>query len=307
MNPIPSLVQAADGEDRFADLPGGFRICYRCFGDPWDEPVLLIAGLALQLISWPESFIAALVGNGHYVIAPDNRDVGRSSGATTPPPGKLRQLMGWPPAGNYSLDDMADDMVRLARHLGLERVHVIGMSMGGMIAQTIAARHPGLVASLTSIFSTTGAAGVGQPERSTVMKLAQPAPRDVDEAVSRYVDLMRHIGNPDAPAIETVWKDYARRAWERGGNRANASGVARQIAAIQKSGDRTAQLARVQAPALVLHGDLDRIVAPSGGEATARAIPGARRATIHGMRHQIDDQCTPELMAHILPHLRQGA
>jgi pimeloyl-ACP methyl ester carboxylesterase len=306
MTSIPSLVRADDGADRFADLPGGFRICYRCFGEARDKPVLLIAGLGLQLISWPDSFIAGLVAQGHFVIAPDNRDAGRSSNAATPPPGRLRQLMGWPPAENYSLDDMADDMVRLVRHLALARVHLVGMSMGGMIIQTIAARHPERVHSLTSIFSTTGAAGVGQPERSTLLKLARSAPRNVDESARGYADLMMHIGNPAVPGIEAVWEAYARRAWERGGNRANASGMARQIAAIQKSGDRTAQLKRIQAPTLVLHGDLDRIVAPSGGAATARAIDGARLVTIPGMRHQIDDQCGPTLLAHMLPHLRQA-
>jgi non-heme chloroperoxidase len=306
MNPIPSLIQSSDDADRFADLPGDFRICYRCFGEPGDEPVLLIAGLGLQLVSWPDSFIAALVENRHYVIVLDNRDVGRSSRASTPPPGKIRQLLAWPPAASYSLDDMADDMVRLLRHLGLVRVHLVGMSMGGMIAQTIAARHPELTASLTSIFSNTGAPGVGQPERSTLMKLAKPAPRNAGEAARGYVDLMKHIGNPAAPAIETVWTEYARRAWERNGNRANAAGTARQIAAIQKSGDRTAQLGRIQAPTLVLHGDRDRIVAPSGGAATARAIAGAKLVTIPGMRHQIDDQSGPQLIAHLLPHLRQA-
>jgi pimeloyl-ACP methyl ester carboxylesterase len=180
------------------------------------------------------------------------------------------------------------------------------MSMGGMIAQTIAARHPGLAASLTSIFSNTGAAGAGQTERSTLMLLAKPAPRTVDESVARYATLMQHIGNPAAPGLETVWADYTRRAWARSGNRANASGVARQIAAIQKSGDRTEQLKRIQAPTLVLHGDQDRIVAPSGGAATARAIAGAKLVTIAGMRHQIDDQCGPQMLAHILPHLQQA-
>jgi non-heme chloroperoxidase len=307
MPPIPSLIQAPDDADHFADLPDNFRICYRSFGQPEDEPVLLIAGLGIQLISWPASFIAALVEQRYFVIAPDNRDVGRSSSAGTPAPGRLRQLLAWPPAENYSLDDMADDMVRLARHLKLKRVHLAGMSMGGMIAQTIAARHPGMTASLTSIFSTTGAADVGQPERSTLRLLLRSVPRDINTAVDQFATLMTHIGNPAVPGIASAWADYAKRAWQRSGNCVKASGIARQIAAIQKSGDRTAQLKRIQAPTLVLHGDRDRIVAPSGGEATARAIAGARHVTIVGMRHQIDDECTVEMMTHMLPHLRQAA
>lgn len=295
-----------EAEERFVTLPDDLRICYRCFGDPRGEPLLLIAGLGLQLISWPASFIDALVAAGHFVIAPDNRDAGRSSGVSTPPPGRLRQLLAWPHASNYGLDDMANDMVLLLQHLNVARAHVVGMSMGGMVGQTMASRYPSTVLSLCSIFSTTGAPGVGRPELSTMLKMTKSAPRSMDEAVSRHAAMMKHIGDGTVPGIAEVWADYAQRAWVRNGCRANSRGTARQIAAIQKSGDRTAQLKRVKAPTLVLHGDLDRIVAPSGGAATAKAIPGARLITIAGMRHQIDNRVSGELTAHICAHIRKA-
>jgi non-heme chloroperoxidase len=291
-------------EDRFADLSDGLRICYRTYGAPERETILLIAGLGLQLISWPQDFISALVGEGYQVIAPDNRDAGRSSKLKTRPPGKLDLFLRRAPAENYDLNDMADDMSRLLTSLRVPAAHVVGMSMGGMIGQNFAARHPEQVRSLVSIFSTTGAKNVGQPAFSTVWRMGRPAPRSSAEAVERFVGMMRHIGDPTVPGIEAAWSDYAARGWERSGNRANASGLLRQIAAVHKSGDRTAQLQRIRARTLVLHGDKDLMVHPSGGRATLQCIEGARMVTIAGMRHQIDHQRAPELATHILSHIR---
>lgn len=307
MNVVPSSIAPSGQPDqnRFVTLPDGLKICYRTHGAPSGTPLLLIAGLGLQLISWPEALIEALVAAGHRVIAPDNRDAGRSSNMTTRPPDKMRQLLAWAPVDNYSLDDMADDMARLLHHLDVSSVHVVGMSMGGMIAQTLASRRPELVRSLTSIFSTTGARTVGQPAMSTILKMGRTPPRSSSEAVAGYIAIMRHIGDPTAPGIEAAWSGYALRAWERSGNRANASGMGRQIGAIQKSGDRTAQLRRIQAPTLVLHGDVDLMVNPTGGVATVAAIPGARLVTMPGMRHQIDALRSPELASHIVAHIRE--
>ena len=293
-------------DDRFAELPGGIRLCYRSYGPPEGEAILLIAGLGLQLTSWPRALVAALTGAGYRVIAPDNRDAGRSSSIRTRPPGKLQVLLKRPPAENYALEDMAEDMSRLLRVLGVKAAHVVGMSMGGMIGQALAATHPAQVLSLTSIFSTTGARNAGQTALSTVWRMGKPAPRTSAEAVELYVAMMRHVGDPGVPGIESVWSEYAASAWERNGNRANASGLLRQIAAIQKSGDRTAQLRRIQARTLVLHGDRDLMVNPSGGKACAAAIPGARHVTLQGMRHQLDDHRAPELAALVLSHLRAG-
>lgn len=294
-------------QDQFLELPDGLTICYRTYGSPSGRPLLLIAGLGLQLMSWPEPFVQALVSSGHWVIAPDNRDAGKSSHLKTRPPGKLRQVLAWAPADNYSLDDMADDMARLLQHLNVAAAHVVGMSMGGMIAQTLASRRPMRVLSLTSIFSTTGARNVGQPALSTMWRMGKSAPRTSDAAVDRYVALMKHVGDPTAPAIEAAWTDYALRAWARNGQRANASGMGRQIGAIQKAGDRTAQLRRIQAPTLVLHGDVDLLVHPSGGAATAAAIAGARLVTIAGMRHQIDGMRATALAGLIALHAKEAA
>ncbi len=291
-------------EDRFADLPGGIRLCYRAYGPADGKAILLIAGLGLQLTSWPRQLIAALAAAGYRVIAPDNRDAGRSSSIRTPPPGRLQLLLARPPAENYSVEDMAEDMSQLLSALGAGAAHVVGMSMGGMIGQSLAARHPEQVLSLVSIFSTTGDRRIGQPALSTLWRLGKPAPRTRAEAVERFAAMMRHIGDPAVPGIEAEWSEYASTAWERAGNRANAAGVARQIAAIQKSGDRTAQLRRIQARTLVVHGDRDLMVSPSGGKASAEAIPGARLVTLPGLRHQLDDHRAPELAALILSHIR---
>jgi pimeloyl-ACP methyl ester carboxylesterase len=302
----------ADGDadahaDRFIETTDEMNLCFRTYGDEKGVPVLLIAGLGLQLISWPDELIRALTSAGYFVIAADNRDTGRSSRAKTKPPGKLRQLFAIPPVENYSLDDMADDMVHLMRHLQADRVHVVGMSMGGMIAQILAYKYPEEVLSLTSIFSTTGNWRVGRPATSTLWQMSRvSAPRSSAEAIANYVSMMRHIGDPDSEGIQQAWSDYALRAWKRNGNRPNASGFARQIGAIHKSGDRSAQLRHIKAPTLVLHGDVDLMVDPSGGRATAAAIPGAHFVIIKGMRHQIDAARSPQLGIFIVPHLHRA-
>lgn len=299
--------QANGCGDQFVDYPDGLRQCYRVQGPTDGELVLLIAGLGVQLIYWPAAFVNALTSAGYRVITPDNRDVGCSSRVNTRPPGKLRQLLAWPPAHNYSLDDMADDMSRLLRHLGLHQAHLVGMSMGGMIAQTLAARRPEIALSLTSIFSTTGNPAFGQPARSTLWRIARSsAPQSGEEAVENYISMMRHIGDPHSPDIEDEWINYALQAWARSGQRSNSSGVARQIGAIQKSGDRTAQLRRIQAPTLVLHGDIDFMVDPSGGQATAESIPGAQMVVVAGMRHQIDSALSAKLAKSILGHIKSS-
>ncbi len=294
-------------DDRFAQLDGGMRICWRAWGPEHGEPVLLIAGLAMQLISWPDRFVQGLCDAGLRVIAPDNRDCGLSSRVAVPPPGRLRQLLALAPAHNYALEDMADDMAGLLDRLGVDAAHVVGMSMGGMIAQGLAARHAARVRSLCSIFSTTGSRLVGQPAASTIVRMLKPVPRSAQEAVSQYVAFMHHIGNADEPGAVQEWADYALRAWERAGGRVDAAGTARQIAAIQKSGDRSAQLRSIRAPTLVLHGERDLMVHPGGGRATAALIPGARLLVLRGLTHQIVRARSAELVGHIVAHLRGAA
>lgn len=299
-----NAAQALEADDRFARLASGMRICWRSHGSDDAVPLLLVNGLALQLISWPRAFVQGLTQAGLRVIAPDNRDAGLSSGCDTPPPSRMRQLLALAPAANYTLEDMADDLAGLLDQLGLRAAHVVGMSMGGMIAQCLAARHPQRVLSLCSIFSTTGRRNVGQPAASTILRMLKPVPRSEDESVAQYVEFMHHIGNAAEPGAPQEWADYARRAWRRAGGRVHAEGTARQIAAIQKSGDRSAQLRGIRVPTLVLHGDRDLMVAPSGGRATAALIPGAKLRILPGLAHQIVAARSPELVGCIVEHLR---
>lgn len=271
--------------DQFIEVPGGPAICYRADGPQDGPPLLLIAGLGLDLTSWPQRMVDGFTGRGLRVIRFDNRDAGRSTRIAARPPSMARQLFARPAPGAYDLGDMAADAHSLLEHLGTGPAHVLGMSMGGMIAQTLAAAHPERVATLTSVFSTTGDRRVGQPARSTLLRMAKRPARTVEEAVTRHLSLLRHIGSTDFPPDEAEERAWVTGMWERGSGRPNAAGVARQIGAIQASGDRTALLRRITAPTLVIHGDVDRMVHPSGGRATAAAIPGARHVEIPGMRH----------------------
>jgi pimeloyl-ACP methyl ester carboxylesterase len=278
---------AAEEADRFVQLPAGPRICYRVEGPEDGEPLVLVAGLSLDLTSWPRRMVDGFTGRGFRVVRFDNRDVGRSDRIPLPPPGTLRQLLARPRPDAYDLADMAADTVGLLDQIGIDRVHLLGMSMGGMIAQTVAARHPDRVATLTSIFSTTGHRGVGQPARSTLLRMARRPARTVERSVEQHLAMLRHIGGPGFPPDDDVERAWATAVWTRGDGATAAPGVARQIGAIQASGDRTAELRRITAPTLVVHGDVDRMVHPSGGRATAAAIPGARHVEIAGMGHHL--------------------
>jgi pimeloyl-ACP methyl ester carboxylesterase len=292
--------------ERFVEHPSGVRLCYRTRGDRDAEPLLLVAGLGQDLTVWPEEFLDGLVERGFLVVHHDNRDAGRSSRIGTPPPNTARKLLARPRHDAYTLRDMADDAVGLLDHLGIGSAHVVGMSMGGMIAQTLAAEHPERVRTLTSIFSTTGHRRVGQPARSTMLRLARRPARTQEEAVRRHLDITGHLAGLDYPLDETVETAYARRVWERAGGRSSAAGTARQIQAIHASGDRTEQLRRITAATLVVHGDRDLIVHPSGGRATADAIPGARHISIPGMGHHLAPDLIPLLIDMIAEHRTQG-
>ncbi len=292
--------------EHYCDVDDDVRICYRTSGDPAAEPLILLTGLGQQLNSWPQGFYDALADRGHYVVRLDNRDIGRSSRWSHRPP-TLFQLASrrWP-AGQYELADMAEDTVGLMRELGLDSAHLVGASMGGMIAQTIAARHPQRVRTLTSMISTTGARGVGRPAISTYRRMFTPPPTDRDRWVRRAVDMWRHIGSHGFPFDEARVREVALESWERGGGSAARAGSARQLAAIVKSDDRTAELRTITAPTLVIHGDRDLMVHPSGGVATAKAIPGARLYTIAGMGHDLPAGAWPQLVELVSRHTRRS-
>lgn len=292
--------------DAFCDVPTGVRLCYRTYGPESGEPLLLIAGLSLQLTSWPASLIDGLVQCGFRVIVFDNRDVGRSSRIPQQPPGLIRQVLRLPIPSAYDLEDMAADTVGLLDHLRVARAHIVGMSMGGMIGQIIAGSHPQRTLSLTSIFSTTGSRKVGQPAMSSMSMLTKPPARTRDEAVQRYSQIMAHIGTQTYPVNDAARRAYAADAWDRGQQARDHEGMARQIGAIIKSGDRTADIRRIKVPTLVVHGDRDLMVSPSGGAATAAAIPGAEMVTIRGMGHDIPDGVVPLLIDLIDGHARRN-
>lgn len=288
-------------EQHIVDVGRRIRLCYEQFGDPDATPVVLIAGLGQQLHSWPDGFVAALVDRGYRVTRFDNRDAGRSTHMPYPPPPPLAILRGGNHPDQYHLGDMARDTVGLLDALGYEQAHLVGISMGGMIAQTVAAHHPGRVTTLTSIMSNTGAPRIGRPAPSTWWRMATARPpRTRAEATEAAVKMFRHIGSHGYPFDEAWVRETSGIDWDR--DPAASKGTARQLAGIFASGDRTAELAHIDVPTLVIHGDRDRMVHPTGGAATARAIPGARLETITGMGHDLPVGAWPKLLDLITAH-----
>ncbi|MBN3455158.1 alpha/beta hydrolase [Mycobacterium sp. DSM 3803] len=287
-------------DQHIVDAGRGIRLCYEQFGDPADPPIVLIAGLGQQLHSWPLGFVTALADRGYRVTRFDNRDVGRSTHMTFRAPHPVAILRGGNDSRQYHLGDMARDTVGLLDALGYPDAHLVGVSMGGMIAQTVAAHHPGRVRTLTSIMSNTGAPRIGRPALSTWLRMAtRRPPRNREEAVEGAVKMFRHIGSHGFPFDEAWVREKAGTDWDRDQSQA---GVARQLAGIFASGDRTAELGQIDVPTLVIHGDRDRMVHPTGGAATARAIPGARLETIVGMGHDLPAGAWARLLDLIADH-----
>jgi pimeloyl-ACP methyl ester carboxylesterase len=284
---------------------GDIDLCYETFGDSADPAVLLIMGLGTQMLGWDEEFCAELAGRGFFVVRYDNRDIGRSTilgDAPVPTLGQiLRRDKG---AASYSLAEMAADGVGLLDHLGIERAHVVGASMGGMIAQTIAARRPERVLSLVSIMSSTGSRWRGQPALRTYSKFLRPMPSDRQGYVDQAADLFAWIGSPGFDRDEPRLRDLLGRMYDRSHDAGSSS---RQLAAIIASGDRTAELHRITAPTVVIHGTADKLVAPSGGRATARAIPGARLVKIEGLGHDLPRGAWPQILDAIVENAGRAA
>ncbi|MFT4264955.1 MAG: alpha/beta fold hydrolase [Nocardioides sp.] len=293
---------STDSANHFAQLPSGIRICFRDHGKATDPAILLVAGLGEDQTFWGDSFVRALTSSGYRVVTMDNRDVGQSTFSTTPPPAIWRQVFARPRRDAYSLADMAQDCVGVLDHLGVEQAHLVGRSMGGMIAQTIAATAPQRVLSLTSLYSTTGAPKIGQPAKSTIRILVlTPDPKTRTDAVRSHLRLTQHVAGTGYPIDDAEEAAIAARGWDRAAGDAPA-GVARQIEAIQRSGDRTAQLGRITAPTLVIHGDRDLLVSPTGGLATAKAIPSAQHVVISGMGHHIPEGLVDPITRYIVGH-----
>jgi pimeloyl-ACP methyl ester carboxylesterase len=283
-------------DEQMAPVQDGIELCYQEMGDPDGEPLLLIMGLATQMIAWDEEFCTMLAERGFRVVRFDNRDIGRSTRIRTKAMPNMLGLIAGRGDPAYRLHDMAADTVGLMDHLGIESAHVVGASMGGMIAQCLAIGCPDRVRSLTSIMSTTGSRRVGHPSYRTFGLLLGKRPREREAAIERVVKTFKTIGSPGYPFEEEHIRELASRSFDRGHSQA---GIARQLHAITASGDRTPKLRELDLPALVIHGKSDILVNPSGGRATAAAIPNARLKMVEGMGHDLPRALWPTFVEEI--------
>lgn len=282
----------------------GIDLCYEVSGDEAHPPLLLICGLGMQMVSWGADLIAAVVAKGYYVITFDNRDAGLSTHLVSyGVPDLLALLQGAEANVPYRLSDMADDVAGLLEHLELDSVHLVGVSMGGMIAQQVTIDHPATARSLASIMSTTGNASVGQPSPEAGEALLQMSSGSREEAIELSLKVSRIIGSPGFPLDEARLRRLAAAEYDRSNE---PTGVARQLGAIMASPDRTAGLAKVSVPTVAIHGSADRLVDPSGGEATANAVPDARLVIIDGMGHDLPQQVWERVLAEIDANARRG-
>lgn len=285
----------------------GIDITYEDKG-PKDAPaILLVMGLGGQLTLWPDEFVDALVAHGFRVVRYDNRDVGLSTrfDAAGVPNLKwmfVKAALKLPVRSAYTLADMAADGMALLDHLGIDRAHIVGASMGGMISQHIAARYPARVLSLTSVMSTTGNPRLPRAQKEAMRVLAnRPMAGDAEAMIAYSVNAARVIGSPGYPAAEERLQRRVRNDFERGWY---PQGVARQMAAIVADGDRRSMLKSIAAPTLVIHGEADPLVLIAGGRDTAENIPGARLLTIPGMGHDLPLALVDTLADAIAEHAR---
>ena len=273
-------------------------MCYQTFGDPDGDPLLLVMGLGGPMTWWPRELCLMLAQRGFYVIRYDNRDTGRSSRSPVRvrKSAVMRAYVGLPIRAPYSLSDLARDAAQLLDHLGLGSAHVAGVSMGGMIAQTIAIEEPHRVRSLTSIMSTTGRRTSGWQHPSLLPSLLVQRGPDRDSYINGAQVVWRMIGSPAYPPTDEDMASRAGETWDRGVSR---SGVIRQMLAILTQTNRTQGLAELHIPSVVIHGLQDRMVHVSGGRATAAAIPGAELLLIDGMGHDLPAELYETLAAAI--------
>ena len=284
--------EIACSDELLAPVSPEVELCYQTFGDPDADPLLLVMGLGGPMTWWDTDLCVQLAAAGFYVIRYDNRDTGRSSRVA----GRVRRgdlvrgFVGAPVRAPYSIADLADDAFGLLDHLGLASAHVAGISMGGMIAQTMALQAPERVRSLASIMSTTGRRSVGRQHPSLIPTLLAGRGPTRDDYIKSSLLVWRIIGSPRFPTDEARLRQRAGETYDRGISRA---GVLRQMMAVLTQPDRTRALGRVTAPTLVMHGLADKMVHVSGGRATAAAVPGARVTFIAGWGHDLPTALFP--------------
>ena len=287
------LPETQSSGEQLADI-GEIQLCYETFGDPGDPPLLLIMGLATQMVWWEDGFCRQLADRGFWVTRFDNRDIGRSTVLSDRPvPTRAQLFMRDRKAASYALDDMADDAAKLLDHLGVASADVVGVSMGGMIAQLLAIQHSERVRSLVSIMSSTGNRRVGWSDPRLLPRLLRPPKLDRASFVQDSIENRRIIGSKTYPAGDERVRALAERSFERG---LHPDGGARHLAAIVTAPDRTPLLRRLDLPTTVIHGTADRLVRPSGGKATAAAIPGAELMLIDGMAHDVPPSLWPRII-----------
>lgn len=268
----------------------GIDIEYETFGQSDSPPVLLIMGLGSQMTAWDTRLCQKIADLGFYVIRYDNRDVGLSS---------------WfdEAGASYSIADMADDAAGLLDHLALDSAHIVGISMGGMIAQTFAIKYPQRTQTLTSIMSTTGDHAVGQAHPEAVAVLLMSPPSSRDEAIEQSVVLWRTIGSPGFAFDENYVRERAGAAYDRA---FHPSGTGRQLAAVLAQPDRTVELGALTMPVLVIHGEEDPLVDPSGGRATAAAIAEAQLTMMPGMGHSLPPELFDDFAVDFAKHFSKS-
>lgn len=287
-----------------AEVSTGIELEYDVFGEPEAPTVVLVMGFSMQMTAWDPLFCASLAARGFRVVRFDNRDVGKSTKLTHAGfPDFARAMMGDRSAAPYGIEDMADDVGAFVVALGVPAAHLVGSSMGGFIVQETAIRHPGRVLSVASIMSSTGDRRVGKARPEAMAVLFAPPPSDREGAVDHAVTTWRVIGSPGFPFDEARIRQRSGDAWDRDHDPA---GVARQAAAIVTQRDRTADLARVRVPAVAIHGASDPLIDVSGGEATARAIPGGRLVVVPGMGHELPQPAWPTVIDAIVDNARRA-
>lgn len=288
----------------------GIQIEYDEHGDRDAPPMLLIMGFGAQLTLWPDELVAALAGHGFRVIRYDNRDVGLSQKFDGVKPGNyaltaIKARFGLSPKVPYTLGDMADDGAGLLDALGIAKAHIVGASMGGMIAQHFAARHADKALSLTSVFSTTGKPSLKKAEKEAMDALIKrPDSLDEEVLVEHGMKLSRVIGSPDYPAEEKRLEERTRATVQRS---VYPEGPTRHMAAILADGDRTKMLKKLSIPTLVLHGDADPLIPVEHGHDTAATIPGAKLKTIPGWGHDLPMELVDEVADAIAEHAKGAA